>query len=124
MKKLFTTIMGTVAMMATLTSCGMVEKVEFEEPIKAAYNIGYCCPTEPVSKQLARKIKESGHAENFNDIEYVKETYDVFNNMKDTEMKLKFKNVNGVENYTTTIHIKEQNTWVLPSESIEETVTL
>lgn len=111
MKKVLFTIMGAMAIMANMTSCGMTEKTEFEteeQVIRPAYNIGYCCPSEPESKQLARKIKESGITEKFNDIVYVDEYYDIDKELKNTVFELKFKNVNGFENYTKTIHIVSQ----------------
>ena len=117
MKKVLFTIIGAMAIISSMTSCKMEDKSVFEtesQVIRPAYNIGYCCPSEPETKQLARKIKESGYADHFNDIVYVDEYYDIDKELKNTVFELKFKNVNGVEVYTKTVHV------IIQSEIPEE----
>lgn len=110
MKKVLFTIIGAMAIMANMTSCGITEKVEFEEPIKAVYNKTFCCPTEPETKQITRKIRESGYADKIVDIENKDSYYDINKECMVREIALKFENVNGFDKYTKTVYVYIQPT--------------
>lgn len=107
MKKVLCTIMG--AMLLATTGCGKVSKGLEYEP-KAVYNKTYCCPTEPETKQIARKIRESGYSDKLVDVEIKDGYYDIEKECLVREYSLKFENVNGFEKYNSTVYICMQPT--------------